>query len=306
MQRFRHPLIRRWQAVGLGALVFVSGALAAGPSLDPQPAAPPTPEAVERLTGALQRQVASLAEAVGAHLGDESLGPKDVKAIIEVLALQRAVEVFANLVATHNRKANQEILGRSLPWVEEYLQRSEAALAEAPALRSREASEPPSAAHPVSIRSTLAEIRHTLGLAPQPTVSQLEAAEPPGDLGYVGPEPTDDELEVVQFNLERLRDAAEHMGRGKCYREFWTRHCGDALESHALPHQRRSFVRLMVHTRDLLRKYCASPRLAPLRREYRKILRQLAIRPIVYDYGAHTIPFMDRPKFFRLHCAEPG
>ncbi|MFQ5893310.1 MAG: hypothetical protein ACE5H5_03260, partial [Nitrospinota bacterium] len=88
--------------------------------------------------------------------------------------------------------------------------------------------------------------------------------------------------------------------------EFWTRHCADALESHALAHQRRSFVKLMVHTRDLLRKYCSSPRLAPLRREYRKFLRQLSVRPIIYDYGANTIPFVDRPDFFHLRCAQAG
>jgi hypothetical protein len=290
----------------LGVAILLPGPLAAASTLDPKPPAEPSWEAVKRHTGDLQAQVTRLAEMVGGHLGDEALGPNDVKAIIEALALQRAVEVFANLVATRNREGHLELVGRSLPWIEEHLQRTEAALAEASILQDKEALGPPSAAHPLSIRSTLAEIRQNLGLSHQPDASPRETLEPPSGLGYVGPEPTDNEFEIIEFNLQRLRAAAEQMGRGKCYRDFWTRNCADALESHALAHQRRSFVNLMLSTRDLLRKYCESPRLASLRQRYGDLLGQLSIRPIVYDYGVRTTPFIDRPELFRLDCAQTG
>lgn len=305
-KRPRSSITRRWRALWLGVVVIVPSTLAAAPALDPQPPANLSWEAVKRHTADLQGQVARLAEMLGGHLGDESLGVKDVKAIIEALALQRAVEVFASLVATHSRKARHDLLGRSLPLIEEHLQRTEAALAEASNLQDKEALEPPSSAHPISIRSTLADIRKSLGLTPKPAESPPETLGPPSSLGYLGPEPTDNEFEILQFNLQRLRVAAEQMGRGKCYRDFWTRNCADALESHALAHQRRSFVNLMLSTRDLLRKYCPSPRLAPLRQTYGEFLRQLSIRPIVYDYGVETTPFIDRPELMRLQCAEPG
>lgn len=306
MQRPWSLNIRWWRGAWLSLFFLASVALAAEPHIDPKLPAPPSRQAVERLASKLQGQATRLAEMVGAHLGDETLGPRDVKAIIEVLALQRVVEVFANLVETYNRKDHQDILGRSLLWVEEFFRRAEVAFAEAPKLRSMEAAKPPSAAHPVSIRSTLSELRNELGLTQQPAFSRLKPVGPPPSLGYLGPDPTDNEFQVVQFNLELLRAAFERMKRGKCYRDFWTRHCADALESHALAHQRRSFIRLMVATRDLLRKYCSNPRLAALRGEYGEFLRQLSIRPIVFDYGAGTTPFVDRPEFFRLQCTQPG
>lgn len=186
-KRPRSSITRRWRALWLGVVVIVPSTLAAAPALDPQPPANLSWEAVKRHTADLQGQVARLAEMVGGHLGDESLGPNDVKAIIEALALQRAVEVFASLVATHSRKARHDLLGRSLPLIEEHLQRTEAALAEASNLQDKEALEPPSSAHPVSIRSTLADIRKSLGLTPKPAESPPETLGPPSSLGYLGP-----------------------------------------------------------------------------------------------------------------------
>lgn len=291
----------------LGLCILVS--LMAAP---PTQAARPTPqaqepasarrEAVGERTATLQRQVSSLSEKVVAHLGKETLGPNDVKAIVEVLALQRAVEVFANLVASHDSTADQDILVQTLPMVEEYLLRAEEALAEAPLLGKQETPAPPSAAHPVSIRSTLEEIRADLGLTKPPPIATSDAAEQEPYIDYLGPQPSDDELQIVQLNLQRLREASGLMGQGKCYREFWTRNCADALEYHALPHQKRSFVTLLVSTRDLLRKYCGSPKLIQSRKDYEGLVRQLTVRPILYDYGSHTAPFVERPGLLALQC----
>jgi hypothetical protein len=260
---------------------------------------------VAEKTGELQEQAGALAKTLGARLANEGLGPKDIRAIMEALAFQKSVHVFAHLVAATSPARRKDLVAQSLPLVEEALARLEKALAEAPGLRIVKAPQPPSVAHPLSIRATLAEIRLALGL-PATAPGQVQAALPPSPLEYMEPGPTEEELQTVRFNLERLREAAELMGRGKCYREFWTRYCGDALESHALAHQKRSFVKLLVKARDLLRKYCSSPKLAALRQEYQELLRDLTIRPIVYDYGTRTTPFIDRPELFRLGCAGPG
>lgn len=283
-------------------LMIAPRAQAANPASKTQEAAASRRQAVGERTATLQRQVSSLAESVVAHLGKETLGPNDVRAIVEVLALQRAVEVFANLVASHDHTADQDILIQSLPMMEEYLLRAEEALAEAPLLGGQEAPAPPSAAHPVSIRSTLEEIRADLGLSRPAAVSRADSADEEPDINYLGPKPSDDEMQRVQLNLQRLREASSLMGRGKCYREFWTRNCADALEYHALPHQKRSFVTLLVSTRDLLRKYCGSPRLSESRKDYEGLIRQLSVRPIVYDYGSHTVPFVERPELLDLQC----
>lgn len=309
MKWFSHLRTRQRRVYILGLILwmaFASAAQAADPPTKPQSSPTASRETVEERTATLQRQVASLAEQVVAQLGAETLGPQDVKAIVEVLALQRAVEVFANLVASYNKGSQQHILIQNIPMVEEYLKRAEEALAEAPNVGKKEVPKPPSAAHPVSIRSTLDDVRTALGLSRQPVISKPESPEQEEDLVYFGPEPTDDEMQVAQFNLERLRAAAERMGRGKCYREFWTRNCADALEYHALPHQKRSFAKLLVTTRDLLRKYCESPRLAQLRKQYELLIRHLSVRPIVYDYGGRTTPFVDHPDLVKLQCSKRG
>lgn len=293
--------------LGMGLLMLPAPGVSAQ-SQEPKPQAAPDEwqETVEETTAALQRQVSGLAESAASLMGEKNLGPKDIKAITEVMALQRAVEVFANLVANHSRTPQQEVIVQSLPMIEEYWRRAEGALAEAPKVEKMVTLKPPSAAHPVSIRSTLEELRASLGLPKEPAVSRNEAVERRQDLHYLGPEPTEDEMQVALFNLQRLRAAADRMGRGKCYREFWTRNCADALEYHALPHQKRSFVKLLVSTRDLLRKYCDNPRLAPLHKEYEGLIRHLSVLPIVFDYGAHTTPFVDRPELFHLQCDEAG
>jgi hypothetical protein len=291
-------------ALSTAAVTYV---LAQTPAPKPQQEAPNEwQEAVKEATAGLQRQVSSLAESAVSLLGEKNLGPKDIRAIVEVMALQRAVEVFANLVASYARTPQQEVIVQSLPMIDEYWRRVEEALAEAPNMEKMVTLKPPSAAHPVSIRSTLEELRASLGLPKEAGVARQEAVEPRPELHYLGPEPTDDEMQITLFNLQRLRAAAERMGQGKCYREFWTRNCADALEYHALPHQKRSFVKLLVTTRDLLRKYCDNPRLSSLQKEYEGLIQHLSVRPIVFDYGSHTTPFVDRPELFQLQCEESG
>lgn len=287
-------------------LALAAGGYALDKQDKPQGADPISLKLVEERTATLQHQVSSLAEDVVAHLGEEPLGVKEVKAIIEVLALQRAVEVFSNLVANHNRAFQRDMLEQSLPYVEESLRRAEEALAEAPSMLLRGVTELPSASNPVSIRSTFEELKASLGLPRVTALSRPEVPEAEAVLEYTGPEPTESELQGVQFNLQRLGEAIELMGHGKCYRDFWTRNCADALEYHALAHQKRSFVKLLVSTRDLLRKYCESPTLSTHRKEYEDLVQRLSVRPIVYDYGLHTTPFVDRPELFRLRCTSKG